>query len=157
VTGQITLVAALVRAGATYYSDEFAVLDGRGRVHAFAAPLSLRRADGRPERLALGDGGARAPLPVAAIVFGRYRAGARFRTRGLSAGEGALELLRHTPPARQRPRESLAAIQRALAGARCVRLTRGEADAAAAELLRGLDADVDADAATARPPATRAA
>jgi hypothetical protein len=31
-------VAELVRAGATYYSDEFAVLDSRGRVHPFPRP-----------------------------------------------------------------------------------------------------------------------
>ena len=32
----------LVRAGATYYSDEYAVLDSRGRVHPFSKPIELR-------------------------------------------------------------------------------------------------------------------
>src|SRR5437867_4831683 len=32
-TGKSTLVAELVRAGATYYSDEYALLDPQGRVH----------------------------------------------------------------------------------------------------------------------------
>src|ERR1051326_6942658 len=32
-SGKSTLVAALVRAGATYYSDEYAVFDAQGRVH----------------------------------------------------------------------------------------------------------------------------
>src|ERR671929_229610 len=41
-SGKSTLVAALVRAGATYYSDEFAVLDERGRVHPFPKKLSMR-------------------------------------------------------------------------------------------------------------------
>src|SRR5262249_31989758 len=43
-TGKSTLVAALVRAGATYFSDEYAVLDPRGLVHAHLRPLSLRTA-----------------------------------------------------------------------------------------------------------------
>src|SRR5918994_2119193 len=34
--GKSTLVAALLRAGATYYSDEYAVLDLSGRVHPYA-------------------------------------------------------------------------------------------------------------------------
>jgi len=46
-SGKSWLVRALVRAGAEYYSDEFAVLDARGRVHPY--PLPPREADGRPQ------------------------------------------------------------------------------------------------------------
>src|SRR5262249_31072298 len=42
-SGKTTLVAALLRAGAKYYSDEFAVLDAAGRVHPWARPLRMRR------------------------------------------------------------------------------------------------------------------
>src|SRR5205823_9671727 len=41
-SGKSTLVAELVRAGATYYSDEYAVVDPQGRVHPYPKPLSLR-------------------------------------------------------------------------------------------------------------------
>ncbi len=41
-SGKSTLVAELLRAGATYYSDDLAVLDARGRVHPFATPLAIR-------------------------------------------------------------------------------------------------------------------
>ena len=41
-TGKSTLVAELVRRGAVYYSDEFAVLDDTGRVHPYRRPLVLR-------------------------------------------------------------------------------------------------------------------
>src|SRR5262249_11169057 len=40
--GKTTLVATLVDAGATYYSDEFAVIDERGLVHPYAKALSIR-------------------------------------------------------------------------------------------------------------------
>src|SRR6266550_3942853 len=45
-SGKSTLVAALVKAGAVYYSDEYAVLDPRGRVHAFACALQERTKTG---------------------------------------------------------------------------------------------------------------
>ena len=41
-TGKSTLVAELVRRGAVYYSDEFAVLDDMGMVHPYRRPLVLR-------------------------------------------------------------------------------------------------------------------
>ena len=41
-SGKTTLVAALVRAGATYLSDEFAPIDREGRVWPHARPLSVR-------------------------------------------------------------------------------------------------------------------
>jgi hypothetical protein len=53
-TGKSTLVAALVRAGATYYSDEYAVLDANGRVHPYLRPISLRGTDGQPPRSEIG-------------------------------------------------------------------------------------------------------
>src|SRR4051812_39647054 len=43
--GKTTLVAALVAAGATYFSDEFAVLDEEGRVHPYPKALSVRNSD----------------------------------------------------------------------------------------------------------------
>src|SRR6266576_550620 len=41
-TGKTTLVDQLLRAGATYYSDEYAVLDERGLVHPYPRPLGFR-------------------------------------------------------------------------------------------------------------------
>src|SRR4029450_1319780 len=40
--GKTTLVQAWLERGATYYSDEFAVLGRAGRVHPFARPLAIR-------------------------------------------------------------------------------------------------------------------
>ena len=44
--GKTTLVRELVRAGAIYYSDEFAVIDVEGRIHPYAKPLSIREDGG---------------------------------------------------------------------------------------------------------------
>jgi hypothetical protein len=40
--GKTTLVAELVKKGAVYYSDEYAVLDEDGLVHPFPKKLSMR-------------------------------------------------------------------------------------------------------------------
>jgi hypothetical protein len=144
-SGKSRLVAALVNAGATYYSDEYAVLDRRGRVHPFPTPLSLRPCEDifeapHPSRLRPG----RRPLPVGLVVLSEYRPGARPRFRRLSPGNGVLALLAHTVPARPRPAEALAALRNAVAHAPVVRATRGEAEAFAAALLRRLAACFEA-------------
>jgi hypothetical protein len=127
-SGKSTLVAALVRAGATYYSDEYAVLDARGRVHAYRTPLTLRddaagTADGLPP-VAPGDAD---PLPVNLVLVTRYRAGAHWRPTRLSPGRAAIELLAQTLAARWRPARALSTLARALAGALVLKGVRGEA------------------------------
>lgn len=138
--GKTTLVAELVRAGAEYYSDEYAVLDARGRVHPFPRPLSMRQGtDERPRRTApeaLGGVGGTRPLPVGLVVSTEYREGAVWRPELLSSGQATLALLAHTVPARRRPTTSLRFLRQAIAGAVTLRGARGEAAELAAELLR---------------------
>ncbi|HET7291974.1 MAG TPA: hypothetical protein VFM88_06095 [Vicinamibacteria bacterium] len=138
-SGKSTLVEALVRAGARYYSDEYAVLDRRGRVHPFRAPLALRGAVGEAARLVppaeLDPDGRTKPLAVALVALSRYRPGARWRPRTLSPGRGTLALLGHTVPARRDPRRSLATLRRVAARARVLQGSRGDADETARLLL----------------------
>ncbi len=142
-SGKSTLVKALVRAGARYYSDEFAVLDRRGRVHPFRAPLALRDADGKGARLVapaeLDPMGPVAPLPVGLVAVSRYRRGARWRPRSLSPGRAALALLGHTVPARRDPQRALATLSLVAARARVLQGRRGEADETARLLLSGAE------------------
>ncbi len=48
-SGKTTLVSALVRAGAVYYTDENAVLDDRGLLHPYPKPLGVREVPGEPD------------------------------------------------------------------------------------------------------------
>ena len=137
-SGKTTLVAALLRAGATYYSDEFAVLDDRGYVHPFPKPLSVR--DGGVARKepaeAFGGETGTAALPVGLIAFGSYRPGRGWRARPLSPGQALLALIPHTVPVRRRPEATLAVLRRTLDGVRSLKVARGEAEDAAPRLLR---------------------
>lgn len=137
-SGKTTLVAELVRAGATYYSDEFAVLDEAGRVHPYAKPLSLR--DGGLSQTdhdvaTLGGTPGKAPVPVGLVVAGGYRPGAEWEPRRASPGDGVLALLANTVPAQERPGEAMAAISRAIDGAVVLEGERGEAAVIARQLL----------------------
>ncbi|MGH8067683.1 MAG: hypothetical protein ACRERE_21135 [Candidatus Entotheonellia bacterium] len=142
-SGKSTLVAAMVRAGAAYYSDEYAVLDGRGRVHPYAKPLSLREGEGRkPARYtaeALGGSTGGKPLPVGLVVVSEYKSGTTWRPRHLSAGRGVLALLANTVSARRQPVTALATLQRVAACARVIKGERGEASEIAPSLLRYLE------------------
>lgn len=140
--GKTTLVAELVRAGATYYSDEFAVLDRRGRVHPFAKPLSIRGKGGVAQSTPVGVLGGRAgeePLRPILFALSHHRPGARWRPLRLSPGQALLGLLAHTVPVRRRPRASLHALQASLARAVAIKGARGEAAETAQALLRAAD------------------
>jgi hypothetical protein len=140
--GKTMLVAALVRAGATYYSDEFAVIDEGGLVHPYAKPLSVRGDDhmqtDHPVE-SLGWTAGSEPLPMGVIVVTSYRRGAEWRPRRLSSGEGAMALLTNAVPARERPAQVMRAISRAVDDAIAIESERGEADAVAPLLLAELE------------------
>ncbi len=146
--GKSTLVAALLRAGATYYSDEFAVFDAAGRVYPFPRRLSLRGEPGaRPRRVTSAELGAVAgtgPAPVGLVALARYKPGARWRPRPRTAGQGVLDLLSNTVAARREPALALETLGRVASQARIVTGARGEADATAAALLRMATLTVDA-------------
>ncbi len=140
-SGKSRLVQELLRRGARYYSDEYAVLDGRGRVHPYPRPLALRtRGGGTPRRYvevpeaAVGRG----PIPVGLVAMCRYRKGGQFRPRSLSPGRGLLAVLSSTPPARRQPRRVLQVLNRVLSRAPVVTGWRGEARQTASSLLEGL-------------------
>ena len=139
-SGKTTLVASLLRAGATYYSDEFAVLDARGRVYPFPKPLSIREGStGGARKCSAESFGSRQgvkPLPVGLIVLPRYRPGARWRPRRLSPGQGLLALLANTVPVRKRPEDSVEALQKVVSSTPMVKGVRGEADDMVESLLR---------------------
>lgn len=139
-SGKTTLVAALLRIGGVYLSDEFAVLDAEGRVHPFPRRLGVRGPDGGSGRVAaraLGARVGRRPLRLGRILALEYRPGSPERLGPLSPGQAAIALLQHTVVARARPRAALAALARAVGSVSAWSGERGEAEAFAAALLGG--------------------
>ncbi len=140
--GKTTLVAELIRRGATYYSDEYAVFDAEGRVHPFAKPLSIRDPSiGQQREWPIEELGGRSgnePLSVRLIVATRFQAGASWRPRQLSTGEGVLALLNHTVSVRRQPTRALEVLGRIVAQATVLEGVRGEAGELIDEIVRNV-------------------
>jgi len=141
--GKSTLVSELIKKGATYYSDEYAVLDEKGLVYPFPKPVSLRT-QGSFEAIdydvdLFGATTGVKPVPIGLVVIARYSAGARWRPRTLTQAQGVLALLSHSIAARRDPRRVMSSLRRALASALVIKGMRGEASGLAEHLLERLE------------------
>lgn len=138
--GKTTLVQAWLEVGATYYSDEFAVLDRTGRVHPFARPLAIRdEPTGLTRRVpaaALGAESGTTPLPVGLVLSTWYRAGARWRPRRLTPAQTLLTMMRHTVAARGAPAHSMPILKQTVNGSTALAGPRGEAGKLVSAVLR---------------------
>jgi hypothetical protein len=131
-SGKTTLTAALLRAGAVYGSDEYAVIDPAGLVHPYPRPLSIRGDEAR-SRVSAADLGADTfvgGLPVAAVAVLQYVPGSLYDTRSISSGTAILRLFDHTVCARPRPEAALDALIAAVSDASAVSGERGPAEQA---------------------------
>lgn len=130
-SGKSTLVAELVRAGATYYSDEYAVLDQRGRVHAYPRRLGIRDNSGlqtaRPTAESFGGIAGKEPLPVGLVLLTEYKKGANWKPRPVSPGLGALALLGNSVSIQKQPDKTFPVLSKVAADAAVVKSLRGEA------------------------------
>lgn len=141
-SGKTSLVEAFLRAGATYYSDEYAVLDPDGRVHPFPRALGVRhRQDNgwtRQPVAGLGASVGREPLPVGLVLLTEYKPAAHWRPRSVTRGQAALALFAHTFVAHREPTLALGILQRAVAAATALKGARGEADEVVGRVLARL-------------------
>ena len=137
-TGKTTLVRALVQSGATYLSDEYAIIGTDGRVHPYPRDLFVRRQDGSkqrcpPEHLQADVG--TQPLPVGCVVTTQFRNRSVWRPRVASLGETVLALLGNTVQARRHPETGLEVLTRAARTARRFKGPRGDATDTAKHIL----------------------
>jgi hypothetical protein len=137
--GKSTLVAELLRRGATYFSDEYALIDSEGRVHPYPRPLLLR--NGCPEQFPVLPGECNAsvgdaPVPVGWILSLEYKPAGTWSVAAVPQSEGVLTLLRNTPHVLAESRNMVGAFQRAVAGASCYAGCRSEAVHAADQILQ---------------------
>ena len=140
--GKSTLVHELVRRGATYYCDEYALLDDAGHVHPYAKPIMLRVGEGggavevQPDEIGMVGSD---PVPVGLIVDTHFSADSRFEPRSIKQGEAVLALLGNSAVFRRTPEKALAVFEKATASARAIRSPRGEAAEAAAMILEQVE------------------
>jgi hypothetical protein len=141
--GKTSLVVELVKHGALYYSDEYAVIDEFGFVHPFAKTLSVREiGDYRQvEYSAESFGGmsGREPVRVAIVLFTRFRPKAKWRPKQVVGGQRIFKLIRDTIPIRNDPARVLHSLRKLADGAVFLQSDRGEASQIAASVLGLID------------------
>lgn len=138
-SGKSTLVRELVKAGATYYSDEYAVLDSKGCVHPYPTNIGVRknpkeRQEKYPIETFGGSSGTK-PLPVGLILSTEYKAGAHWRPRQIPAGQGLLAMMANTVSAQRNPAKALATLQQVVLKAPVLKGVRGETEEVVDALL----------------------
>jgi hypothetical protein len=137
--GKSSLVAELLRRGAGYFSDEYALIDAQGLAHAYPRPLMLRNGGSDQFPVTPQESGARVgggPAPVAWILALKYEAAAPWRIAAVPRSEAFLTLLSNTPHFLAENPRILDPLRRASAGAACFAGQRGDAVEAAGEILR---------------------
>lgn len=137
-SGKSSLVFALCQLGATYFSDEYAIVDPQGQVHPHPRRLALRGLDGVQQRLSpyranwrVGYG----PVPLLGVLLSPFEAEARWSPQPISRGLAVLRLLENTVAAQLAPELCLACLSRAVARAECLESLRGAAEEAAPAIL----------------------
>lgn len=136
--GKTSLVRALVEAGATYYSDDWAVFDERGWLVPYPKRLSIRQPGGGMTRRRveeLGGVAATEPLPLGMVVMTKFREGASWRPRENSRAQAMMALWERAIVARNRPDFALPILEKAVKSAAVLKGPRGEASEVARALL----------------------
>jgi hypothetical protein len=144
VSGKTTVVEALMREGAEYYSDDYAVIDPNGFVSPCPRPLWIRRSRQLRQDGVFQEPGVvldRAPLPIRSIIVTEYQPGAAWQPRRLTPGEAVLALLANAPAARHQPGYLLRTFGVTARGAVTWSGPRGDAAQFARDLLNQLATD----------------
>jgi hypothetical protein len=132
-TGKTSLVATFLKFGATYYSDEFGLLDDKGMVHAYPRSLSLRtQSQSGRLRMAAEEIGAltgSVPIPIGHVLVTTYQPDGQWNPQVLTAGQTLLALLDNAVCARTDPERTLRLSAKIAGSALGLSGNRGEAGA----------------------------
>src|SRR5258706_4199082 len=116
--GKSTLTAAMVRLGARYYSDEYAVFDKEGLVSPFPKMLSMRGVTDNKQQVdhpieAFGGKAGTEPVPVGMILITEYNPKGKWKPAILNRGDGSIELIKNALSVRLNPQFNLSVFDRA--------------------------------------------
>ncbi len=139
-SGKTSLTAALVKRGAIYYSDEYAVLDEQGFVHPFPKTLSIRgviddyRQVEYPVEELGGIVGAE-KTRIGMVLITRYKPFAKWNPKILTPAKGTMEIVKDTIPIRYNPEFTLKVLNQVANRAVIVKSTRGDVSKSADSIL----------------------
>ncbi|MCA1589636.1 MAG: hypothetical protein LC734_04450 [Acidobacteria bacterium] len=143
-SGKTSLVSELVKKGAEYYSDEFALLDRGGLLHPFPRELSIRYLEGSDVsgKVPVGELGGQVgsePVAVSMVLITEYEESAIWNPVKIGPGAAMLEIIPHTIPFHAATEFSLRAVGKAIENAVILKSARGEAKETAKFVLDFFD------------------
>ncbi len=147
-SGKTTLVAELIKRGAVYYSDEYAVVDEEGFVHSFPKTLSMRgiiddykQVECSPSSFGAAIG--HMPIPIGMVLICKFdktrKNDLEFALEILSPGQAMLEMIDNTVPITNNPKFVLKILNKISEHAIIAKCQRGEANKFANFLIEYLD------------------
>ena len=134
-SGKSTLVAELVRRGAVYFSDEYALIDADGFVHPYPRPMLLRNGSAAPTLVPVAEPGT-APARIGWILSLTWQPGCSWNPVPVDQSQAVMLLLQSTPHVLARSPELIRYFGRAVAKARAYTGCRPDAAESATEILR---------------------
>lgn len=150
-SGKSTLVAELVKRGALYYSDDYAVIDENGLLHPFHRDISLRDQTDEYKQVdfsieSFGGKISDQPIPIGMVLITKFQARRAnhkiWKPQILSEGQGIMEILAHTIPIRHNPKFSLEVLNKVAKHAIICKSLRGNASEFATLLLNFFETQV---------------
>jgi hypothetical protein len=145
--GKTSLTVALVKRGAVYYSDEYAILDAEGFVHPFPKMLSVRgeiddyqQIDYPVEKF--GGVAGTEKIRVGMVLVCEYKERSRWNPKILSPAQGIIETIMHTVPIRHNPQFALEVFNKLAGDAVFVKSKRGDVSKSADLILKFIDSNL---------------
>jgi hypothetical protein len=144
--GKTTLVSELIRCGAGYMSDEYAVLDADGIVHPFERDLAVRYASDQPgvavDPAEFGGHRTTNPVPAGMILFTGYVENGVWQPETMTLGNAILESVPEVIPISFNTEFVLKVLNTTFNRAIIVRSDRGEARLTAPKILEYFDESI---------------
>jgi hypothetical protein len=144
--GKTTLTAEFARLGATYFSDEYAIINHEGKLLPYPKTLSIRKPDEYEQTEKsieeLGGKGANISdsVPVKLILLAKFRKNNKvWKPKQLTQADGVMELLKHTFPVRTFPEIVLKNLHNLTKNAIVLKGNRGEAKEFAKQIINYLE------------------
>jgi len=145
--GKTSLTVALVKRGAVYYSDEYAILDAEGFLHPFPKMLSVRGEIDEYKQIdypveKFGGTAGTEKIRVGMVLLCEYKEKARWNPKRLSPAQGVIETILHTVPIRQSPQFTLEVLNKIAGNAVFVKSKRGDVSKSADLILKFIDDNI---------------
>lgn len=128
-SGKSTLVAALLDAGAEYYSDDMAIFDPDGKVLPYPTPLATIGTGAFKDTVRIeSDQTGDKAIDVGLVLATQFDTNSvRWRPRPLSQAKAIMVLFENTVAARRLPKQAIQRFNKAVNRAQSYRGRRGEA------------------------------